>query len=153
MLTWTAPGLAGEVGCVRGQALPCKERATGSSRRIFPKKKQTLWGILGNSPAATAPVSSPPHHPSGDCALLISEGAETTGTTWCRVPSEWECLHLSYSEVTETTGTRESANQGRLCTNTHIPEKAYHKKRVGRSWKHQDCSWKRIPTNKGITNR
>ena len=78
---------------MRGQALPCMERATGVSRRIFPKKKKTLWGIWGNSPAATAPVSSPPHHPSGDCAHLISEGAETTGTTRGRVPSNWECAH------------------------------------------------------------
>ena len=83
---------------------------------------------------------------------LISEGAETTGTTQGRIPSEWECLHL-ISEVTETTGTRESANQGRLGTHTHSPEKAYHKKGVGGSWYHQDSSWTRKPTNKGITNR
>ena len=38
-MTQTAPGLAGEVGCVRGQALPCTEEATGLSRRIFPKEK------------------------------------------------------------------------------------------------------------------
>ena len=29
-----------------------------------------------------------------ECSHLISEGAETTGTTRGRVPSEWECLHL-----------------------------------------------------------
>ena len=181
---------------MRGQALPCTEGATGLSRRIFSQKKKTLWGTLGNSPAATAPVSSPPCHPSGDCAHLISEGAETTGTTRGRVPSNQEgaqlpgsarisfqrelrlqappgggcpvsgsvpryravcpvtreCLHL-ISEGTETTGTRESVNQGRLCMHTHRPEKAYHKKRVGRSWEHQDTSWKRKPTNKGNTNR
>ena len=118
----------------------------------FSPPKKTLWGTLGNSPAATASVSSPPHHPSGGCMHLISEGPETTGTTQGRVPSEWECLHL-ISEGTETTGTRESANQGRLCTHTHRPEKAYHKKRGGRRWEHQDSSWKRKPTNKGITNR
>ena len=56
-------------------------------------------------------------------------------------------------EGTETTGTRESMNQGRLCMHTHSLEKAYHKKRVGRSWEHQDTVWKRKPTNKGITNR
>ena len=58
--------------CERGQALPCTEGATGSSRRIFPQKKKTLWGTLGNSPAATAPVSSPPCHRSGNCVHLIS---------------------------------------------------------------------------------
>ena len=93
ILTGTDPGLAGEVGCVRGQDLPFMEGATGSSRRIFPKKKMTLWGILGKSPAATAPVSSPPHHLSGNCVHLISEGAETTGTTWGRAPSNQECAH------------------------------------------------------------
>ena len=85
--TQTAPGLAGDRGCMRGQALPCTEGATGSSRRIFPQKKKTLWGSLGNSPAATAPVSSVPHHRLEDCVHLISEGAETTGTTRGRVPS------------------------------------------------------------------
>ena len=63
IMTQTAPGLAGDMGCVREQALPCTEGARGSNRRIFPKKKKTLWGTLGNSPAATAPVSSPPGHP------------------------------------------------------------------------------------------
>ena len=76
---------------MRGQALPCMEGATEVSRRIFPKKKKTLWGTLGNSPAATAPVSSPPCHPLGDCAHLISEEAETTGTTQGRVPSDQVC--------------------------------------------------------------
>ena len=117
ILAWTVPGLAGEVGCVRGQALPCMEGATGSSRRIFPKKKKTLWGTLGNSPAATAPVSSRPHHPwgtvctssrrelrlqappgagctsTGEGMHLISEGAETTGTTQGRVPINRECAY------------------------------------------------------------
>ena len=32
------------------------------------------------------------------------------------------------SEGTENTGTRESVNQGRLCTHTHSPEEAYQKK-------------------------
>ena len=120
---------------------------------------------------------------TGECAHLISEGAETTGTTRGRVPSNWECAQLTgsahtsslmelrlqeppgggcpvnleclhlISEVTETTGTRESVNHGRLCMHIHSPEKAYRKKRVGRSWEHQDTSWKRKPTNKGITNR
>ena len=93
ILTRTATSLAGEGNCVRGQALPCTEGATGSNRRIFPKKKKTLWGTLGNSPAATAPVSSPTRHPSGNSAHLISEGAETTGTTRGRVPSNQECAH------------------------------------------------------------
>ena len=90
-LTQTAPSLAGEVGCVRGQALPCMEGVTGVRRRIFPKKKKTLGSTLGNSPAATAPVSSPTHHQSGNCAHLISEGAETIGTTRGRVPRDQEC--------------------------------------------------------------
>ena len=48
-LTRTAPGLAGEVGCVRGQAPPYMERATGLSRRIFSKRKRPLgavWEII-----------------------------------------------------------------------------------------------------------
>ena len=96
--------------CVKVQALPCTEGATGSSRRIFPKKKKTLWGTLGNSPAATAPVSSPPHHHLGDCAHLISEGAETTDITPgqdAQQPgvclSTGDCPHL-ISEGTETIG-------------------------------------------------
>ena len=102
ILTWTAPGQAGKGGCVRGQALHCTEGATGSSTRIFPQKKKTLWGTLWNSPVATAPVSSPPHHPSGDCAHLISEGAETTGTTRDRVPSNQECAHPPGSDHTSS---------------------------------------------------
>ena len=188
---------------------------------FFPKKKKTLWGTLGNSSAATAPVSSPPRHPSPvgglwaphlrgswDYRHHTEEGAQWPGVcpatgeahtssrrelrlqappgqgaatgnvpihrgvrtphfrgSWddrhhlgqgaqqlgvC--PATWECLHL-ISEGGETTGTRASANQGRLCMHIHRPEKAYRKKRVGRSWEHQDCSRKRKPTNKGITNR
>ena len=37
-----------------------------------------------------------------------------------------ECPHL-ISEGTETTGTRENVNQGRLPTHTHNMEEAYHK--------------------------
>ena len=59
----------------------------------FSQKKMTLWGTLWNSPAATVPVSSPPCHLSGDCAHLISEGAETTGITPGRVPSNQEGAH------------------------------------------------------------
>ena len=47
-LTWTVPGLAGEVGCVREQALHSMEGASGLSRRIFSKRKRpsgSLWGI------------------------------------------------------------------------------------------------------------
>ena len=107
-LTQTAPGLAGEVGCVRGQALPCTEGATGVSRRIFPQKKKTLRGTLGNSPAATAPVSSPPCHPWGDCVHLISEGAETQAPTrgGCpvtrSVPSNQEYAHPPGSVYTSS---------------------------------------------------
>ena len=93
ILTRTAPCLAGEVGCVGGQALPCLEGATGPSRRIFSEKKKNLWGTVGNSLAEPAPVSSPPHHLSRDCVHLISEGAETTGTTRGRVPNNKECAY------------------------------------------------------------
>ena len=119
ILTWTAPGLAGEVGCVRGQALPYTQGATELSRRIFPQKKKTLWRTLGNSPAATAPVSSPPHHPSGDCAHLISEGAETTGTTRGRVPSNWECAHPPGSaHISSRRRLRLQASTGSGCPST-----------------------------------
>ena len=67
-------------------------------------------------------------------------------------PPTREGLHL-ISEGTETIGTGESVNQGRLCLHTHSREKTYDKQRVGRSWEHQDTSWKRKPTNKGNTNR
>ena len=118
ILTRTAPCLAGEVGCVRGQALPCTEGATGSRRRIFPQKKKTLWGTLETSLAATAPVCSPPGHSpvpevctsTGDCVHLISEGAETTDITPgqdAQQPgvclSTGDCPHL-ISEGTETIG-------------------------------------------------
>ena len=33
-----------------------------------------------------------------------------------------------------------------------LPPTSYHKKRIGRSYEHQDTSWKRKPTNKGNTN-
>ena len=105
ILTLTAPGLAGEVGCVRGQPLPCTEGATGLSRRIFPQKKKTLWCSLGNPPAAKAPFSSPrppPHHLLGDCAHLTWEGAETTGTTQGRVPSNRECAYPPESAHTSS---------------------------------------------------
>ena len=86
------------------------------SRRFFPQKKKTLWGTLGNSPEATAPVSLHPttclgamridggsvlphllgssdyrHHP-GQGALQLEVCTAT-----------WECLHL-ISEGAETTG-------------------------------------------------
>ena len=59
-----SPHLAGEVGCKRTG--PSLYGVAGLSRRIFSfllKKKKTLWGTLGNSPAAAAPVSSPPGQP------------------------------------------------------------------------------------------
>ena len=68
----------------------------------FSPQKKTLWGTLGNSPAATAPVSSPPCHPSGNCAHLISEGAETAGITQGRVPSDEECAHPPWSVCTSS---------------------------------------------------
>ena len=51
-LSQTVPSLAGDMGCGRGQALPCAEGAEGAaglSRRIFSKRKRplgALWGIL-----------------------------------------------------------------------------------------------------------
>ena len=148
----------------------------------FPKKKNTLGGTLGNSPSATAPVSSPPRHPSGNFAHRLGSvrtssqrelrlqaptrgGCPAIGS----VPSDWGvclptrvCMHPLGSvctssqlilEGTGTTGMGKSENQGRICMHTHSPEEAYHKKRVGRSWEHQDTSWKRKPTNKGNINR
>ena len=125
-LTQRVPSLAGEVGCVRGQALPCME-GHSIEQEDFLKKKKTLRGTLGNSTAATAPVSSPPSHPpiQGACA-----------------PTR-ECLHL-ISEGAETTGTRESANQRRLYMHTHSPEKAYHKKK---EW--VEAGNTRIPPGRG----
>ena len=57
-------------------------------------------------------------------------------------PSTRECLQL-ITEGTETTGTRETVNQGRLCTHTHSPEKAYHKK----EWVEAENT--RIPSGRG----
>ena len=108
-LTRTVHGLAGEVGCVRGQALPCMEEATRLSRRIFPKRKRpsgALWGIPLQQQLQS------PLHPATLQGLCTSTA---------------DCWHL-ISEGSETTGTRESANQGRLCSHTHSPEEAYHKK-------------------------
>ena len=104
----------------------------------FPKKKMTLGSTLGNSPAATAPVSSPHHtRPSGECAhrpgsLFTSSRRELrpkeptggvcpatmeSAQPWELCTSTRENQHLIL-EGTETTGTRESANQGRLCSQT-----------------------------------
>ena len=152
---------------MRGQALPCMVGATGLSRRIFPKKKKTLWGTLGNSLAATAPVCSPPCHSlvrgvctsTGDCAHLISQGAETAGTTRARVPSNRECAHPPGSARTSSRSELRPQDPGRVrikegSARTPIARRRPAiKKRVGRSWEHQDSSWKRKPTNKGITNR
>ena len=63
-LTWTVPGLAGEVGCVRGQALPCIEQQDWAGG--FSQKEKDPGGTLGNSPAAAVPVSSPP-----SCLVLL----------------------------------------------------------------------------------
>ena len=63
VLTMAVSGLAGEVGCVRGQALPCTEGAAGLSRRIFSKRKRpsgSLWGILLQQQLRS--VFSPPGH-------------------------------------------------------------------------------------------
>ena len=129
-------------GTTQGR-VPSNQECAHPPRRVHTSSRRDLR--LQAPPGAGCPST-------GECSHLIPEGAEATGITWGRVPSEWEYLHL-ISEATETTGTRESANQGRLCTHTHSPEKAYHKKRVGTSWEHQDSSWKRKPTAKGITNR
>ena len=102
----------------------------------FPKKKKTLGDTLGNSPIATATVSSPPGHlpipavctltrecahpppptlcaPTWESPHLISEGTETTGTNQGVCAPTWECLNL-ISEETEITDTKERANQERL---------------------------------------
>ena len=63
-LTQRVPSLAGEVGCVRGQALPCME-GHSIEQEDFLKKKKTLRGTLGNTPAAAPPVSSPLGHLPG----------------------------------------------------------------------------------------
>ena len=133
----------------------------GGSHRIeqkdFSKEKKTLGGTLGNSPAAPAPVSSPPSHPpvwgvypaTGECAhppeterfdLGVStphlggncdhrhQSGRMQSDHRCRVCGlNKECPHL-ISEGTETTGTGESANQGRLRTHSPSPEEAYHNK-------------------------
>ena len=70
-----------------------------------------------------------------ECMHLTSEENETTGTN----------RGVCNSERPESTGTGESANQGRPHMYTHSPEE-------GRSWEHQDTAWKRKPTNKGNTN-
>ena len=95
-LTWTVPGLAGEVGCVRGQALPSMEGATELSRRIFPKRKKPS-GNYGEFPCSnsssllrTPPLVRALYASTGECPHLILEGAETTGTNWGRVPSDRE---------------------------------------------------------------
>ena len=65
----TVPGLPGEVGCVRGQALSCMERAAELGRMILPKRKRpsgALWGI-----PLQQQLQSPLHpatHLSGECA-------------------------------------------------------------------------------------
>ena len=119
-LTRTVPGLDGEAGCVRGQTLPCTEGAREGriEQEDSLKKKKTLGGTLGNSPAATAPVSSPPGHlPFWECAHRPG----SVCTHWSLYAPTWECPHL-ISEGAETTGTGESANQGRPRAHTQSPE-------------------------------
>ena len=129
-LTWTVPGLAGQVGCVRGQAIPCMEGAAGLSRRIFPKRKRpsgTLWGIPPQQqlqspfrlaaclvfPRRCGGVSSPnPKHGMVGGGMHTSGGPETTGTDQGVYTPTRECTHLT-TEGPETTGTGESENQGR----------------------------------------
>ena len=105
-LTWTVPGLAGEVGCVRGQALPCIEQQDWAGG--FSQKEKDPGGTLGNSPAAAVPVSSPP-----SCLSKWGCGGhQPTSKAW------GECK----SEGPETTGTEDSANQGRPHARTHSPQ-------------------------------
>ena len=89
-LTWTVPGLAGEVGCVRGQALPGTEEATGLSRRIFPKRKrpwEALWGIL-----LQQQLQSPLHLATRP---PVQGGCTSTGE--CTHPLETMCTHQGLS--------------------------------------------------------
>ena len=140
ILTQTAPSRAGEVGCVIGQALPCTEGATGSSRRIFPKKEKDPLGNFGEFPCSNSSslLSTPPpirgnvrtsswrelrlQAPAGagcpatgsvpsywavcpstrEYPHLISEEAETAGTTQGRVPSDRECAHTPGSVCTSS---------------------------------------------------
>ena len=111
-LTRTVPYLAREGGCVRGQALPCREGATALSRRIFPKRKRpsgALWGTL-QSPLHPG-CQALPQGCGGNQAQILStkhrgesaQHTETTGT------NRGECN----SERQETKGSGKSMNQGR----------------------------------------
>ena len=96
--------------------------------------------------------------PTRDCAHLISEGAETTGTTWGRVPRDWEYAQRPESVCTSSQRELRPQAPGRVRTKegsacTPIARRPTIKKRVGRSWEHQDSSWKRKPTNEGNANR
>ena len=114
ILTQTAQGLAGEVGCVRGQALPCMEGATRLSRKIFPKKKKTLgaiWGIPLQQ--QLQPPLHPATHPGTVCTStqreLRLQASPRAGCPATRrvpsyrgvCPSTGECPHL-ISEGAET---------------------------------------------------
>ena len=76
-----------------------------------PETTGTDWGVY--TPRADlrkqAPTGEFAHRPGSVC---ISGGPKTTGT-------DWEVCNL---ERHETTGTGESANQGRPHKNTHSPE-------------------------------
>ena len=132
-LTQTVPGLAGEVGCVRGQALPSMEGAAGLSRRIFPKRKRpsgTLWGIPFSNSSSLLSTQLP-----AQCSCrgvgAIKPRSEALGRE-CTPRGSLRPQAVTGSMRTsppgrrwggpETTGTRESVNQERPCTHTYSQE-------------------------------
>ena len=78
----------------------------GGSHRIeqedFSQKEKDPLGHFGEFPCSniSSLFSTPP--PDGNCAHLILEGAENTGTTWGRVPSNLECAYPLGSACTSS---------------------------------------------------
>ena len=87
---------------MRGQALPCME-GHSIEQEDFLKKKKTIGGTLGNSPAATAPVFSPPGCQPVQHSLGAVAGIEPKSEVGLERVHNWG--------VPETTGT----NRG-VCT-------------------------------------
>ena len=111
-----SPGLAGEMGCVRGQALPCREGAPGLSRRIFPKRKRpsgALWGIPLQQQLQSP--FHPPTCPSWECAHPPESVGTLQGVSAPQLRGNWDHRHQQGESVQQPGSIR--THRG-LCAST-----------------------------------
>ena len=108
-LTWTVPGLAGEVGCVRGQALPPMEWQDWGG---FSQKEKDPWGLFGEfcSNSSNLLSTQQPGAPVGLCGAgskNLKPGGQLEG----------ECTPPVVLRPWVPTGSQKA-----LCVHTHRPE-------------------------------